>query len=153
MNYGEQSVQQASYTKQINSIFGSASVGYQHTYYLEATLRGDQSSTLPLSNNWYVYPSFSGSVVFSEFIKNKNLINYGKIRASWAQVGSDTDPYQLITSYTNSKYSYSGYAMGLINGNVQPNSDLRPTRTNSKGEYIDDWHKRQWWDVADIHVQ
>ena len=131
MNYGEQSVQQSAYTKQINSIFGSASVGYQHTYYLEATLRGDKSSTLPLSNNVYVYPSFSGSIVFSEFIKNKNLINYGKFRASWAQVGSDTDPYQLITSYTNSKYAYSGYAMGLISGNVQPNPDLKPTRTNS----------------------
>lgn len=78
MNYAEQSVQQNTYKKQINSLFGSASVGYQHTYYLESTVRGDKSSTLPISNNVYVYPSFSGSVVFSEFIKNKNLINYGK---------------------------------------------------------------------------
>ena len=131
MNYGEQSVQQNSYTKQINSIFGSASVGYLHTYYLEGTLRGDKSSTLPLNNNVYVYPSVSASVVFSEFINNKQLINYGKFRASWAQVGSDTDPYQLITSYANSKYSYSGYAMGLINNSVMPNPDLKPTRTNS----------------------
>lgn len=131
MNYGEQSIQQSSYKKQISSLFGSASVGYLHTYYLEATLRGDKSSTLPTNNNVYVYPSFSGSVVFSEWIKNKKLINYGKFRASWAQVGSDTDPYQLITSYTNSKYSYSGYAMGVINGSVQPNPDLKPTKTNS----------------------
>jgi TonB-dependent SusC/RagA subfamily outer membrane receptor len=92
MNYAEQSIQQNQYKKQINSIYASASVGYQHTYYLEATVRGDKSSTLPVSNNVYVYPSFSGSIVFSEFIKNKSLINYGKIRASWAQVGSDTDP-------------------------------------------------------------
>jgi TonB-linked SusC/RagA family outer membrane protein len=131
MNYGEQSVQQSSYTKQINSIFGSASVGYMHTYYLEGTLRGDKSSTLPVNNNVYIYPSVSGSVVFSEFIKNKNIMNYGKLRASVAQVGSDTDPYQLITSYTNSKYSYSGYAMGLISNSVQPNPDLKPTKTNS----------------------
>ena len=131
MNYGEQSIQQNSYKKQINSLFGSASIGYQHTYYLEATVRGDKSSTLPINNNVYIYPSFSGSIVFSEFIQNKRLINYGKIRASWAQVGSDTDPYQLITSYTNSKYSYSGYAMGLISNNVQPNPDLKPTKTNS----------------------
>ena len=131
MNYAEQSVQQNAYTKQINSIFGSASVGYQHTYYLEATLRGDKSSTLPVNNNVYVYPSFSGSVVFSEFIPNKQLISYGKVRASWAQVGSDTDPYQLVTSYTNSRYSYSGYAMGLITNNIQPNPDLKPTKTNS----------------------
>ncbi len=131
MNYGEQSVQQSSYKKQINSIYGSASVGYKHTYYLETTLRGDKSSTLPSGNNVYVYPSVSASIVFSEFIKNKNIINYGKFRASYAQVGSDTDPYQLYTSYTNSKYSYSGYAMGLINNSVMPNPDLKPTKTNS----------------------
>ena len=130
-NYSEQSIQQNVYEKQINSIYGSASVGYKHTYYLEATLRGDKSSTLPLSNNVYVYPSVSASVVFSEFLKNRNIINYGKIRASVAQVGSDTDPYQLLTSYTNSKYAYSGYQMGMISNTVMPNPDLKPTRTNS----------------------
>ena len=131
MNYAEQSVQQNTYNKQINSIFGSASVGYQHTYYLEATVRGDKSSTLPINNNVYVYPSFSGSIVFSEFIKNKNLINYGKLRASWAQVGSDTDPYQLALNYSTAKYSYGGYVIGMINNYTQPNKDLKPTRTNS----------------------
>ena len=131
MNYAEQSVQQNTYKKQINSIFGSASVGFQHTYYLEATLRGDKSSTLPINNNVYVYPSFSGSIVFSEFIKNKNLINYGKFRASWAQVGSDTDPYQLALNYSTAKYSYGGFVIGMINNTTQPNKDLKPTRTNS----------------------
>ena len=131
MNYAEQSVQQKTYKKQINSLFGSASVGYLHTYYLEATVRGDKSSTLPINNNVYIYPSFSGSIVFSEFIKNKQLINYGKLRASWAQVGSDTDPYQLALNYTTGKYSYGGYVIGMINNNTQPNKTLKPTRTNS----------------------
>ena len=131
MNYQEQNVREDNYKKQINSIFGSASVGYRHTYYLEATLRGDKSSTLPLSNNIYVYPSVSGSIVFSEFIKNKKFINYGKIRASLAQVGSDTDPYQLALNYATGKYSYSGYTIGMINNSTQPNKDLKPTRTNS----------------------
>ena len=132
MNYAEQSIQQNTYKKQINSIFGSASVGYLHTYYLEATLRGDKSSTLPINNNVYVYPSFSGSIVFSEWIKNKKLINYGKIRASWAQVGSDTDPYQLALNYSTAKYSYGGgKVIGMINNDIQPNKDLKPTRTNS----------------------
>ena len=131
MNYQEQNVRNDFYKKQINSIYGSASVGYQHTYYLEATLRGDKSSTLPLDNNIYVYPSFSGSIVFSEFITNKQLINYGKFRASWAQVGSDTDPYQLAMNYATGKYSYPGYTIGMINNYTQPNKDLKPTRTNS----------------------
>jgi TonB-linked SusC/RagA family outer membrane protein len=131
MNYTEQSVQENSYKKQINSIFGSASVGYKHTYYLEATLRGDKSSTLPLNNNVYVYPSVSGSVVFSEFLKNKSIVNYGKFRASFAQVGSDTDPFQLTQTYATGKYSYPGYSIGMITNTIQPNKDLKPTRTNS----------------------
>ena len=131
MNYGEQSIQQSTYKKQINSIYGSASVGYLHTYYLEGTLRGDKSSTLPAGHNVYIYPSVSGSVVFSEFIQNKKIVNYGKLRASWAQVGSDTDPYMLGISYTSAKYAYSGYSMGMISNSVQPNPDLKPTKTNS----------------------
>ena len=131
MNYAEQSVQPSTYKKQINSLFASASVGWQHIYYLEGTIRGDKSSTLPTGNNVYVYPSVSGSIVFSEFIKNKKIMNYGKIRASWAQVGSDTDPYQLALNYTTAKYSYSGHTIGMINNSTQPNKDLKPTRTNS----------------------
>ena len=131
MNYQEQSVQQSTYKKQINSIYGSASIGYDHTYYLEVTLRGDKSSTLPVNNNTYVYPSVSASWVFSEYLKNKNIINYGKFRASWAKVGSDTDPYQLALNYSTGKYSYSGFTIGMINNNTQPNKDLKPTMTTS----------------------
>lgn len=131
MNYSEQSVRQDIYRKQINSLFGSASIGFQHTYYLEGTLRGDKSSTLPVKNNTYLYPSVSASIVFSEFIKNKKIINYGKIRASWAKVGSDTDPYQLDLNYSTGKYSYPGFTIGMINNNIQPNKDLRPTMTSS----------------------
>ncbi|WP_288318535.1 SusC/RagA family TonB-linked outer membrane protein [Xylanibacter caecicola] len=131
MNYSEQNIRRDPYRKQINSLFGSASVGYRHTYYLEGTLRGDKSSTLPIKNNTYLYPSVSTSIVFSEFIKNKKIINYGKVRASWAKVGSDTDPYQLDLGYTTAKYSYPGFTLGMISNTVQPNKDLRPTMTSS----------------------
>ena len=131
MNYEEQNIQENTYKKQINSIYGSASVGYNHTYYLEGTLRGDKSSTLPGGHNVYVYPSVSGSVVWSEFIKNKKLVNYGKFRASWAKVGSDTNPYQLSLNYATGKYSYPGYTIGMINNTTQPNKDLKPTMTSS----------------------
>ena len=131
MNYPKQNVCESMYQKQINSLYASASVGYKHTYYLEGTVRGDKSSTLPIDNNTYVYPSISGSLVFSEFIKNKNIINYGKVRASWAKVGSDTDPYQLALNYATGKYSYSGYTIGMISNATQPNKDLKPTMTSS----------------------
>ena len=92
MSFNETSIEPSSYRKRINSLFGSASIGWNHLLYLDATLRGDQSSTLPTSNNVYVYPSLSGSFVFSELLKANRILPYGKLRMSWAQVGSDTDP-------------------------------------------------------------
>ncbi|MGX8694847.1 MAG: SusC/RagA family TonB-linked outer membrane protein [Prevotella sp.] len=151
MNYADQSIQQNTYKKQINSLFASASVGYLHTYYLEGTVRRDQSSTLPTDNNVYVYPSLSGSVVFSEFIKSQKILSYGKLRASWAKVGSDTDPYQLALNYTTGKYAYSSdKVIGMINNNTQPNKDLKPTMTNSYelGLEMKFFHNRLGLDVT-----
>lgn len=131
-SFNETSVEPGSYRKQINSIYGAINVGWKHMLYLDATLRGDQSSTLPTGNNMYIYPSFSGSFVFSELMPNLNeAIPYGKLRMSWAQVGSDTDPYQLGLVYTKSKFTYPGYTIGYINNNTIPNKNLKPTKTNS----------------------
>lgn len=130
-NYAEQNIMPGCYKKEINSVYGSASIGYKHIYYFETTLRRDQSSTLPVNNNTYLYPSFSGSLVFSEFLKNKSIINYGKIRASWAKVGSDTDPFQLKTCYTTGKYAYDGFTIARLYNDVVPNPDLKPTMTSS----------------------
>lgn len=131
MSFNEISLEQNTYRKQINSLYGSVNLGWKHLMYVDATLRGDQSSTLPTNNNVYVYPSFSGSFVFSELTKLGNLLPYGKLRMSWAQVGSDTDPYQLGLVYTKSKFTYPGYTIGYINNSTIPNKDLKPTRTNS----------------------
>ena len=108
MSFNETSLEQNSYRKQINSVYGAVNVGWKHLVYLDATLRGDQSSTLPIGNNVYVYPSFSGSFVFSELLKQSDLMPYGKFRLSWAQVGSDTDPYQLGLVYSKSKIYLPG---------------------------------------------
>lgn len=131
MSFNETSIEENSYRIQINSVFGAVNFGWRSLIYLDATLRGDQSSTLPLNNNIYVYPSVSGSFVFSELINKKNILPYGKFRLSWAQVGSDTDPYQLGLVYTKSKFTYPGYTIGYINNETIPNKNLKPTRTNS----------------------
>lgn len=130
-SFDEISVEQNPYTKQMNSVYGAVNLGWKHLIYFDATVRADQSSTLPLNNNVYVYPSFSGSFIFSELIKNRSLLPYGKIRMSWAQVGSDTNPYQLGLTYTKSRFSYPGYTIGYLNNNTVPNENLKPTRTNS----------------------
>ncbi|MDD4419246.1 MAG: SusC/RagA family TonB-linked outer membrane protein, partial [Bacteroides graminisolvens] len=78
MSFNEISMEQNSYRKQINSVYGAVNVGWKHMLYLDATLRGDQSSTLSVDNNVYVYPSFSGSFVFSELTKLGDIMPYGK---------------------------------------------------------------------------
>ena len=149
-NYAEQNIMPGCYKKEINSLFGSASLGYKHTYYFETTLRRDQSSTLPVNNNTYYYPSFSGSVVWSEFLKSKDIINYGKFRASWAKVGSDTDPFKLTTCYTTGKYAYSGYTIARLYNDEVPNPNLRPTMTSSLelGLEMKFFHNRLGLDVT-----
>lgn len=131
LSFSESSIDQGSYRKQINSVFGAVNVGWRHMLFVDATIRGDQSSTLPTKNNVYIYPSVSGSFVFSELLDSKSILPYGKIRLSWAQVGSDTDPYQLGLVYGKSNLSYPGYTIGYINNNTIPNKELKPTITNS----------------------
>ena len=131
-SFEEQSVEEATYNKRIVSVFGSANLGWRHMLYLDATVRGDKSSALARGKNIYVYPSVSASWVFSELIKaNRKVLPYGKVRLSWAEVGSDTDPYQLSLRYTKSQFGYPGYTIGSIYGNTIPNADLKPTRTRS----------------------
>ena len=131
-SFDEQSVEEATYRKRIVSVFGSVNFGWRHMLYLDATVRGDKSSTLASGKNLYVYPSVSGSWVFSELItSNRKVLPYGKVRLSWAEVGSDTDPYQLGLRYGKSQFGYPGYTIGSVYGNTIPNPDLKPTRTRS----------------------
>lgn len=84
--------------KEIRSMFGMISLGYMDTFFIDASLRNDISSALPEENNSYWYPSVSGSLIFSELIGLEDL-TFGKLRASYAQAGSDLDPYLTSRSY------------------------------------------------------
>ena len=117
--------------KKINSLFASATLGYMDMFYLDATLRNDWSSTLPTDNNSYLYPSVSGSVVFSEFggLANSNIISFGKLRGGWAQAGNDTDPYRLGINYVGKQPfgSNPNYAVPV----TLNNAELKNETTNS----------------------
>lgn len=117
--------------RQINSVFGSASLGFRDMLYADFTLRNDWSSTLPVNNNSYLYPSVSGSFVFSELapLQNSNVLSFGKLRAGWAQVGNDTDPYRLGITYV-AKESFGSNPRFTV-PNALNNPNLRPERTNS----------------------
>lgn len=137
--------------KAINSGFANASIGWKNMLFLEGSVRVDQSSTLPAASNTYVYPSVTGSFIFSELLspEAKNIIEFGKIRAGYAQVGNDTDPYQVITTYsqyTNIDSTTPGYRLP----NTLKNDELKPERTSSfeLGLEMAFFHGRAGFDVS-----
>lgn len=77
--------------------YGEAGVSYKNIAYLTVTGRNDWSSTLPIANQSYFYPSVSGSFVFTELLPRNNILSFGKVRASWAQVGKDANAYATNT--------------------------------------------------------
>ncbi len=128
---GNASVAQTDEEKETNSLFGSASFGWRHMLYLDLTARNDWSSTLP-SNNWsYFYPSASVSYIFTEMMDiDPATLSFGKVRASWAKVGNDTDPYQLYPTFVASADPFNGVAQYFVK-RALPNADLKPETTKS----------------------
>lgn len=120
--------------KQVNSVYGLMSVGYKDTYYLDVSLRNDVSSALPSDNNSYWYPSISGSVVFSELI-DWTPLEFGKLRASFAQAGSDLSPYQT-TPVFGVGTTYGSVSTLFIPSNIN-NPKIKPSFANSAEVGID----------------
>ena len=87
-------------TRRLLGYYAQASLSYQNYLFLELTGRIDQSSTLPKKNNTYFYPGAAVSFVFTDALNmNSNVLTYGKLRASYARVGKDADPYLLDNVY------------------------------------------------------
>lgn len=111
----------------INSLYGSATFGYNDWLYLTGTARNDWFSTLNPETNDILYPSFGGSLVFSELlgIDGSGILSFGKFRASWAQVGGGTDPYRLALTYGLGQ-GHLGNPTASISQNSIPNQFLVP---------------------------
>src|SRR5579863_5527450 len=85
--------------KEINSVFGGATLSYKDMITLDATMRRDQSSTLPAANNTYYYPSVSGNFIFSKVLpETAGWLSYGKVWANYAQVGGDAPYYDVYNT-------------------------------------------------------
>ena len=124
-------------TKRMMSAVFAINASWKDQVYLDVTGRNDWSSALVYSNQTgnysYFYPSVSGSWLMNNTFKMPSWISLAKLRASWAQVGNDTDPYVIN----------QGYSLGTIktaNGNIYTNNfssstlyalDLKPERKNS----------------------
>jgi TonB-linked SusC/RagA family outer membrane protein len=111
------------------SLFGTANFSWKDALFLDLTARNDWSSTLPSNARSYFYPSASLSAVLTELFDVKsNVFTFGKVRASYAQVGNDATPYQLAQTYLASG-SWNG-AVPKFSENIQiANSGLKPEIT------------------------
>ncbi len=110
--------------KRMVSVFGEARASWRNTVFLTVTGRNDWSSTLPKENRSYFYPSVSGSFVFTELIQPNDILSFGKIRGSWAQVGKDANVFATLT-YLENPMVYGSF-QGVGNQYYQGNMFLKP---------------------------
>ena len=128
--------------RRLFGIYGDITLTFRDYLSLNVTGRNDYSSTLPLENNSYFYPSVGLSFVFTDAFQIENsILSYGKLRASYAEVGGDTDPYQLNFNYfpqtdafgqfgTATTFPFAG-RLAFSGPNVIPPENLLPESTNS----------------------
>lgn len=135
--------------KQVNSLYGKASVAYKSILFLDVTARNDWSSSLPAETRSYFYPSVSGSFVVSEVIPMPTGINFWKLRASWTKTKQDLKIYEANQAYSISSNMWDG-----MNGATYPESMKDPfikpsaTRTYELGTAVNFWNNRIRLDVA-----
>lgn len=120
--------------KRIVSAYGLVSLGFDQTYFLDVSLRSDRSSTLPENENTYLYPSVSGSFIFSELL-DMDALTFGKLRASYAQAGSDLSPYQTTPVYSIGTV-YDGMNTLSVPNNIN-NPEIKPSFSTSYEAGID----------------
>ncbi|CCH54404.1 TonB-dependent receptor plug [Fibrisoma limi BUZ 3] len=127
--------------RQVNSLYGSAEVSYKDVLFLNGTVRNDWFSTLSPANRSILYPSITASFVFSQAFASvlPGWLTFGKIRAAYAEVGSDTDvsPYanNLFYSINSQQFPSAGgtpQPLASISGATVPNANLRPMRVSEK---------------------
>jgi TonB-linked SusC/RagA family outer membrane protein len=113
----------------VNSLYGSAEVSFDKKLFLTGTLRNDWFSTLSKANRSILYPSISGAWVFTESIST-GWLNFGKFRAAYAEVGSDSDvdAYSNVLFYNVNANLLNGQPVGGPLGGTLPNPNLRPMR-------------------------
>lgn len=120
--------------KKVLSAFAKATVGYKDFIYLDMSARQDFSSVLPTNANGYFYPSLGTSFVFTQFLNNSiPALSFGKLRASWAQIGTDAlGPFAINQTYTSTiaPNMYNNFPLTSF-PNVVVDPNLLPTLNSS----------------------
>ena len=107
------------------SYFGRLNYNFKETYLLNATFRMDGSSIFSKDNAWGYFPSVSGGWIASNeaFLRDSNVVNFLKLRASWGQVGNqNARAFQYLSpiKVNNTNYSF-GDKEGVLTPGAYPN--------------------------------
>lgn len=121
--------------KRLVGVFGEFRADWKNTVFATVTGRNDWSSTLPIDNRSYFYPSVSGAFAFTQLLQDldvmsNDILTFGKIRASWARVGKDTNPY-VTSTYLWPVGTYIGGVSGVGHHWQRGNANLKPEITES----------------------
>jgi TonB-linked SusC/RagA family outer membrane protein len=139
--------------KKINSLYFAGQISFKNAIFLDVTGRNDWSSTLPSGENVYFYPSVTLGAVITDLVevKNQKALSFAKVRAGWASVGSDTDPYQLYPTVAfGDGWNASTKLSNLNIPNQLPNDELTP-QFNKSWEIGADLRfllNRIWFDIT-----
>ncbi len=134
---GTPGVTQYDSKKVTNSLLGSFNLSYKNYLFLGVTGRNDWSSALPKDSWSYFYPSVSLGFVFTDAFKiESKILSYGKIRASYAQVGNDTGPYQIASTFSSIGSPWNGISLFNLPGTLPP-VGLKPEIASSYEAGID----------------
>jgi TonB-linked SusC/RagA family outer membrane protein len=130
-NAASKNVYYGNFDSQINSLYGTLELDYKSFLYITGTARNDWFSQLASSANPnnkldILYPAVDGSFVFTELIK-PSWLDFGKIRAGWANVGGTTDPYRTLLNYGLAPNQLNSMPLGTITNTSTPNSSLKPS--------------------------
>ncbi|WP_291862307.1 SusC/RagA family TonB-linked outer membrane protein [Marinilabilia sp.] len=114
--------------RQMQSVFGTAQVGFKDLLFLDVTGRNDWSSALANTdseNSGFFYPSVGLTAVLSDMMNMPGFIDFGKVRGSWSSVGNDIPVY--ISNPTNSLAAGGN----LIFNSEAPFDNLKPELSKS----------------------
>ena len=133
------------------SIFGTATVGFDDTYFLDGSIRNDWDSRLPITENSFLYGGLSASVMLNQFFKDAEWLNYWKLRGSFAQVGSTLSAYNTLMAYNytdGTNYKYNNMT-ALYPSSTQLNPNIKPTISTSYevGTEFRLFDNRIWGDI------
>jgi TonB-linked SusC/RagA family outer membrane protein len=87
--------------QRLNAVYADAQFGIKDALYFGLVVRNDKTSTLPEGNNSFAYGGANMSWIFTDWFEMRSkVLDYGKFRISYAQVGNEARPYQTSTTYT-----------------------------------------------------